>query len=493
MSRRSLLIVFCSLLLVLLTLPASAQEKSGVLIAPLAAPNNDNFSNRSGITWTNNYVANAVDATIEAGEVMHSCATGGPRTGSQSVWYEFYVPAGLITLSTEGSDGSATDTLMTIWQGGSMETLASVECDDDDGVDTTSLITRVLPAGSYKVQISRFSTTPSAAAGNYHLSMSFVPVGPVPTNDVRANATVIGLPDVQFVQNMDNASIDTDDTSTSCTGFKNAHSVWFKLVLAAPKPVYFWTSGDITDTVLTVYHNPSVGVYNSIACNDDVTSSNRYAAITITLDPGTYFIRMASFSSLGDTYGGTSAVFHASLETVSNGGFEVDDATWNVTNKTGDKRKCDGTVTITDYGLCAFVFKGGPAEASKISQPILAPGSFTPSAVNELLVHFITKGDPTTKLKATVILNYSAGLPTKCKLAKLAATNWQYNSKPCLVSTMNLTSAKLQFKHTSLAKKVTLDEVGVSLGAMLFREARQDAAAGVLPPPTAPLGFRGGN
>lgn len=493
MSRKSLLITFCSIVILLLAMPASAQSKIGPLLAPQAAPVNDNFSSRRGITWTDNYSMSAVDATIETGEVMHSCAAGGPRTGTQSVWYEFYVPAGLITLTTDGSSGSASDTLMSIWQGVSMESLASVECDDDDGIGTASLITRVLPEGRYIVQISRFSDTPSAAAGTYHLSMDFVPAGPVPGNDTRANATFIGLPDAVFVQNMDNASLDTDDTDTSCTSFKNAHSVWFRLVLVSAKQVYFWSSGAINDTVLTVYENPSVGVYNEIACNDDVTSSNRYAGITITLDPGTYYIRMASFASSGALNGGTAAIFNASLETVTNGGFETADASWLVTNGTGDKRRCNGTTIITTYGQCAFVFKGGAAEASSISQPILAPGSFTPSVNTPILLHFKSKGGAATKLKGIVKLKYTVGDPVKCKLSKSIESDWQYNSKMCVVSTMNLTSAKIIFQHTSLAGKIRVDDAGVSVGELLVRDARQDTAAGVLPPPAAPLGFRGGN
>lgn len=492
MSRRSLLIVFCSLLLVLLALPASAQSKSGTLPAPLVAPSNDNFIARAGITWTNDYSSNTVDATIETGEVTHPCRAGGASAGSQSVWYSFYVPAGTVTLKTEGSTGAGADTLMSVWQGTNLETLVNVACDDDGGVSATSLITTALTAGQYHVQISRYSTTPTAAAGTYNLTMSFVPSGLVPSNDVRANATVIGLPDAVFVQNMDNASIDADDTSTSCTSFENAHSVWFRLVLAASKQVYFWTSGDISDTVLTVYHNPSVGVYTSIACNDDITNTSRQAGILITLDPGTYYIRMASYSSTGYT-GASSAFFHASLETVTNGGFETDDATWLVTGATGDKRKCNAIVTITDYGQCAFVFKGGVAEASTISQPILTPGSFTPSGNTPILLRFMSKGSAATQLKAIVKLKYTVGDPVKCKLSKSIEAGWQYNSKVCIVSTLNLTSAKILFRHTSLTNKVRLDDIGVSLGELLVRDARQDAPSGVLPPPAAPTGFRGGN
>jgi hypothetical protein len=69
---------------------------------------------------------------------------------------------------------------------------------------------------------------------------------------------------------------------------------------------------------------------------------------------------------------------------------------------------------------------------------------------------------------------------------------WPMSAKDCNAATVNLTSVKLRFTHTSTSGKLSLDQVGVRLEQRLL-QARESIPNGALPPPAAPSGYRGSN
>ncbi|MEZ4796459.1 MAG: choice-of-anchor J domain-containing protein [Flavobacteriaceae bacterium] len=99
---------------------------------------------------------NNFGAGVEPNELAGSCYTFGD-VGDQSVWFTFATAGAEVTLTTNYTDGTATDTQLTLYSAtdcGDLTTFAEVACNDDiDGGNFLSEIVVTLAAGTYYVRV----------------------------------------------------------------------------------------------------------------------------------------------------------------------------------------------------------------------------------------------------------------------------------------------------------------------------------------------------
>ncbi|MBK9124628.1 MAG: S8 family serine peptidase [Chloroflexi bacterium] len=142
-------------------------------------------------------------ATISAGDptvqTMGDCTIGFPRTGTNSIWYQ-YTPSGdgVFDINTNGSSGSAADTMIAIFTG-TYSALTQVACDDESGTGSQSLINDFPMSGgtTYLVLVARWSSTATTSAGTFVVNFDFVPDAPGDfTLTSPADASVYTLPTV---------------------------------------------------------------------------------------------------------------------------------------------------------------------------------------------------------------------------------------------------------------------------------------------------------
>lgn len=145
-------------------LGASGNIVLNLNLSSSVAPVNDNFADRivlTGFSLVTN--ANTGNATREAGE-----PNIGDYGGLHSLWWTWTAPAsGSVTISTIGS---GFDTILGVYTGNSLGTLAVVAVDDDSGGNTTSRVTFLAVAGTtYQIAVDGYSGASGSAVLNVAL------------------------------------------------------------------------------------------------------------------------------------------------------------------------------------------------------------------------------------------------------------------------------------------------------------------------------------
>jgi thiol-disulfide isomerase/thioredoxin len=116
------------------------------------SPTNDNFANAIILTGTNLVTSgNNGGASRELGEPYHNGYSGG-----RSVWWSWKAPfSGPVTMSTAGS---SFDTVMAVYVGTSLTSLACVDSDDESGGSGTSKVQFDAMAGvTYRIAVDGYS------------------------------------------------------------------------------------------------------------------------------------------------------------------------------------------------------------------------------------------------------------------------------------------------------------------------------------------------
>lgn len=157
-----------------------------------------------------------------------------------------------------------------------------------------------IPPGRYRYEVALVD--PELGVTFFREARVFVVVQPgrLPSNDLRANASVIeGIPFGDLVDTR-SATTSTDDPVHSCTGSQDSRSVWYKFTATSTGFITVNTFNSDYDTVLAAY-NGTPGPTTEIACNDDmggVQSEIGFLAFAGT----TYWIEAAGY---GSSPGGT--------------------------------------------------------------------------------------------------------------------------------------------------------------------------------------------
>lgn len=379
-----------------------------------APPANDDFANAQTITLPYNGITNNMnEATIEDNEAEHPCRIGGESAGSHSVWFKFTVGvSGAISADTTNSTfidaDEDEDSLMTIYD----SSMQDVACNDDAGGDSyASIALTNITAGTYYIQVSAWQICDTA---NCHLQAG----------------SVLSL------------------------------SVNFSDVLVAT--------------------NTPTATHTSTAIPTATLDPNITPSPTYTLDPN-----ITPTQTFTPTHTATPLI--PSAELLKNGSFEFDTGgdgnpdDWVSSGANGGtssgKYKCNKDTNgdnipdkiIAKDGNCAYQFKSGAGENSKLTQDIdlmiASPAGI--NAGDRLLLSGFVDARGTVKAKVKVRITYTDTSLDKGKLtAKVEAATNDYSPLRGILSLtlsdeVQLIRFRLQNKGTS--GKVRFDQMSLQL------------------------------
>ncbi len=203
-----------------------------------APPANDNFADRitisgeSGSTTGSNFAA-----TLETGE---------PSWGYSSVWWT-YMPSANGTLVLD-TTGSSVYTMLGIYTGSDVASLAIVGQDDDGGISIPVMI-----GTEYQIAVTSYS---SSETGSINLNWSIVQP---PANDNFADRIAISGTSGSTTGSNAGATLETGEPSWGYS------SVWWTYTPSANGTLVLDTIGSDFDRNLGVYTGSSVGSLTTVA------------------------------------------------------------------------------------------------------------------------------------------------------------------------------------------------------------------------------------
>lgn len=227
-------------------------------------PTNDAFANRATIPSSGGrVVGNNSSASSESGEPSH---VGIPS--NRSVWWT-WTPAvsGAYSVSTAGSDF---DTLLAVYRGSEVNSLAPVASNDDEsGAIRTSWLRFIATAGvSYHIAVASYG----GAAGAIQLTVASIAGGATtPANDAFARR--LALPATGGTVEGSNVYATRELGEPAHARSAAARSVWWSWTPSRSGLANLTTNGSSFDTVLGVYLGTNVTALTEVASNDDDGSS----------------------------------------------------------------------------------------------------------------------------------------------------------------------------------------------------------------------------
>lgn len=154
---------------------------------------------------------------------------------------------------------------------------------------------------------------------------------------------------------------------------------------------------------------------------------------------------------------------------VDNPGFESPSSSWLVSYSTGDKIVCRTAAPMLSYhGNCAFRFKGGVGENSKLKQSfsllrsVPAAASRAPLAYAAYLGAFVN-APPTVSGAMTLKLTLNDGSRLKAKATLSGNNSYEWMQTPFISysSTKWITTVSIKVSHKSQSGKTFLDDVEI--------------------------------
>jgi uncharacterized repeat protein (TIGR01451 family) len=164
-----------------------------------------------------------------------------------------------------------------------------------------------------------------------------------------------------------------------------------------------------------------------------------------------------------------------SIELLLNGGFELNNTDWTAKNATSDKRKCNkpGKI-IARTGDCAFQFKGGAGENSKLEQRP-APTAITTGDTITLSGFYRATGAVNAKVKVTVKYTNTTLAKGKINLNLSASSDYTaFTGDLAEVIAGEVASIKVALQNKSTSGKVLFDDLSLQLS---------EDSAGLMPLP----------
>ena len=252
-----------------------------------AAVANDAFANAESMTGTSASVTGSnYDATAQLGEPAHA-----GQAAAKSIWWKWTAPAnGLCTIDTIGS---VFDTVLAVYTGSSVSSLAPIASDDQSGGSNTSKVSFNTTSGTtYFIAVDGRS----GAGGAVALSLAFSSQGK-PANDDFSNAIALAGSSANGMANSSGATAETGEPWHD--GNPVQKSLWWSWTATQSGPVRISTAGSAFDTVLAVYKGTSIFSLVGIASNDDANGS-RQSAVEFEAASGTIY-RLAVDGYEGDS------------------------------------------------------------------------------------------------------------------------------------------------------------------------------------------------
>ncbi|HUT37086.1 MAG TPA: choice-of-anchor D domain-containing protein, partial [Planctomycetota bacterium] len=294
-------------------------------------PPNDHFANATAISGTSGQATGTnASATKETGEPNHAGNAGG-----RSVWWRWTASSsGEATINTFGSNFN---TLLAVYTGGSVGSLALVASNDDEGDGLLSQVSFTAVAGTtYRIAVDGYS----GVSGNIVLDWNLTGGGPA--NDHFANATAISGTSGQTTGTNNDATKEAGEPNHA--GNAGGASVWWRWTAPSSGQLTVSTFGSRFDTLLAVYTGTSVAALTRVASNDDA-GGGLQSRVTANVTAGTtYRIAVDGYSGVSGnivldwnlTGGGPANDHFANATAVSGTSGQTTGSNANATKETGE-------------------------------------------------------------------------------------------------------------------------------------------------------------
>ena len=278
----------------------NAMDGSICIHAPLA--NNDPCGAvplTVNVSCTNTASTNA-GASATTGVPAPTCAN---YTGSD-VWFSFVAPASGIA-NIETTAGVLTDTGIELYSATACNgVFTSIECDDDDGPGTMSVINRTGLTGgqTYYVRVWGYN----GAVGSFSICVWYAPP---PANDEPCASISLTLNTTCVSTTYTNvsASLTAGILDPGCGGYSgSSRDVWFSIVAPSTGSVYLEvTAGTMTNAAMALYYATACnGTWTLIECDDNDGPANTPFLYAYDLVPGsTYYLRVWGNGGTSGTFG----------------------------------------------------------------------------------------------------------------------------------------------------------------------------------------------
>jgi hypothetical protein len=273
----------------------------------VAPPVNDDCSGAIAVTTGSPaFTGNTAAASSDPDDPNMACTFGGPDQNSNTVWFTFTAPSeGLLSVDT---CGSAFDTVLAVWDGGTSACpTPSVElaCNDDKpagGLQSAATDICLQPGQEVLIEVADFG---APGGGALTLNVGFVPiVCTPPPNDDHANAIVIPDPlpgtsgKFADTQSTVAATLEGTDPQGSCGSGDDRNTIWYVTTSSFDCTTRVDTCGSDYDTVLSVYTG-SPGSFVQVACHDDKSIFEADSELVFNQQAGvTYSIMIATYEDL---------------------------------------------------------------------------------------------------------------------------------------------------------------------------------------------------
>jgi hypothetical protein len=265
----------------------------------VALVSNDAFANRATFPSSGGTLRGSnSSASSETGEPFHAGVAA-----NRSVWWTWTPSAsGTYTVSTAGSDF---DTVLAVYIGSAVASLASVASNDDESSTIrTSLLRFSAAAGaSYQIAVASYGL----AAGSIQLSVAGASGGPTaPANDQFARRSTLPVTGGTVEGSNVGASRELGEPDHARNAA--ARSVWWSWTPSRSGIANLTTNGSSFDTVLGVYLGPSVTALTEVASNDDHGSATTSSASFRVTAGSTYVIAVDGFNGASGTVRLTASI-----------------------------------------------------------------------------------------------------------------------------------------------------------------------------------------
>ena len=259
-------------------------------------------SNAVTVTASNDFFSGATLIDTPSGTLndTNSAATMEPSEppldtpgtdGGASLWYRYVATAsGSLTVDTFGS---SFDTVLTAFNGSTLQNLSRITFNDDAASTVqSSLSFDVLNGNTYYLRIASWAAT----RGSVKLNWSLTGTCPVTTATGDNFCAAYNLTNVSGAVTRDNTTATVEFGEPTASLGTGAGSVWFSYIAPGAGTLTINTSGSGITNVVSVFVGSSLASLTRPMGWSDFGGATAQGALDVTKDTR-YFIRQASFSS----------------------------------------------------------------------------------------------------------------------------------------------------------------------------------------------------
>ena len=259
---------------------------TGGILLHLKSPSNDNFEDAIALSGPEiELTSHNFETTIEDGEPNHLEESAG-----RSVWWKWTAPKdGRVTVST---DGSEFDTILAIYAGTSLETLALIAGEDDGANNEVTATVSFNAANGSVYYILVDGSDDQITSGETDF------VGAISLSLLLERQRVVGSFSGGDVLTGTSASVTGNNTEAfqepgepQHAGNAGGKSLWYTWTAPANGTLFLNTAGSSINTLLAVYEGNSVSTLTEVSSNDDIFLGNQTSAVAVGVLAGsTYHI-----------------------------------------------------------------------------------------------------------------------------------------------------------------------------------------------------------